>query len=600
MAISRRPGRAGYGRRAFDLAVLTLALAPLATTAARAQDQPPPDPTPVENAGAAQPARADALAAEADASGGQVLTQGPVHEAFATPVVHDPKASPVVTKKPPDPIQEVAPDQKPSGHNVQWIPGYWAWDGTRSDYLWVSGVWREPPPGTQWVPGYWNTADGGYQWVPGAWMPVSAGPEAGSDDPAVQPQPQAQATYLPPPPGSLESGPNSPQPNPNVVWTPGYWTWQGGGYAWRPGFWAAVQPGWVWMPPHYVWTPSGYLFVPGYWDLPVASRGLMFAPVYYPEPVYVQPGYVYTPQVTIVGSAVTANLFVQASTNSYAFGNYYAQNYVSLGIVPWFSFSFATGPPVYYDPLFSYYSVVYVRQNPQWVVQVREAYRMRRENVALRPPVTYAEQVRVMRNVSITRDITVVDHRNMAMPLHQLAADPIAGRNLRLERVSEAERQQLRRQATALHAAREHRATQERTAAREGFSNGPRTMSLPHSPIAAHPATHPAGHPGVHPATHPGAEGAHAQIAHHEAAAARDEPAGAPSARGRSEMGAAEARSFAPESRASYNPILRRPAPGGQFGRPGFRSAPRSNYRSAPRSNYRPSPEREAELRRRP
>lgn len=598
MAIPRRPGRAGHGSRVLIVAVITLVLTPLAMTAARAQDQPPPEPTPVENAGAGPAGQAAAPGAEDEASGGQVLTQGPVHEAFATPVVHDPRATPVVTKKPPDPIQEVAPDQKPSGHNIQWIPGYWAWDVTRKDYLWVSGVWREPPPGTQWVPGYWNAGDGGYQWVPGAWMPASAGAAAGSGEPS----PQSQATYMPPPPESLESGPNSPQPNPNVVWTPGYWTWQGDGYAWRPGFWAAVQPGWVWMPAHYVWTPSGYLFVPGYWDLPVASRGLMFAPVYYPEPVYVQPGFVYTPQVTIVGSAVTANLFVQASTNSYVFGNYYAQNYVSLGIVPWFSFSFATGPPVYYDPLFSYYSVVYVRQNPQWVVQVREAYRLRRENIALRPPSTYAEQVRIMRNVSITRDITVVDHRNMAMPLHRLAADPIAGRNLRLERVNEAERQQLRRQATALYAAREHRATQERTAAREGFADRPRTMSLPHSPIAAHPAARPAGHPGAHPAAHPGAEGARAQFARREEGAIRHEPAGGQISGGRSEAawarraepGAAEARRAVPESRASYDSMLRRPVPGGSFGRPGMRPAPRANYRPAPER------EREAERRRRP
>ncbi len=58
------------------------------------------------------------------------MTQGPVHEAFAAPVVHDPKAGPVIAKAPPDPIQESPPDQKPSGQNIQWIPGYWAWDTT--------------------------------------------------------------------------------------------------------------------------------------------------------------------------------------------------------------------------------------------------------------------------------------------------------------------------------------------------------------------------------------------------------------------------------------------------------------------------------------
>ncbi len=588
MAIPRVPGSPGRGSRPGIFALLTAFLIAVGTTSARAQDQPPPDPTPVGQSGGSPPGQADDPAPETDASGGQVLTQGPVHEAFATPVVHDPKASPAVNKQPPDPIQEMPPDQKPSGQNIQWIPGYWAWDVTRNDYLWVSGVWREPPPGTQWVPGYWNSADGGFQWVPGAWMPVASGqaPQSG------QPSPQAQGTYLPPPPGSLEAGPNSPQPGPNVVWTPGYWTWQGGGYAWRPGFWAAVQTNWIWMPPHYVWTPSGYLFVPGYWDLPVANRGLMFAPVYYPQPVYVQPGYVFTPQISIVGSAVTANLFVQASTNQYVFGNYYEQSYVGLGIVPWFSFSVSVGRPVYYDPLFSYYSVVYVRQNPRWAVQVREAYRLRRENVALRPPVTYAEQVRVMRNVTITRNITVVDHRNMAMPLRQLAADPIAGRNLRMVRVEEAERQQIRHQTTALHAAREQRVTQEREAARGGFTNRPRTMSMPHSPIAAHPTARPADHPGGHPASHAGGEGARAAIARREEPSRPRETAGESAARGRTEP-AAEARRAMPESRASSEAAARRPIPGGPRGR-------QPAARIAPRTRTHPAPEREPEGRRSP
>ena len=193
----------------------------------------------------------------------------------------------MVPKQPPDPIQELPPDQKPSGQNIQWIPGYWAWDMTpqrlpvgqrrlaRAAAGHASG---SPATGTPWT--------GAFQWVSGSWMPASTGPAQGT----AQPSPQSQATYMPPPPRSLEAGPNSPQPGPNVGWTPGYWSWKGGGYAWRPGFWAAVQPNWIWMPPHYVWTPSGYLFVPGYWDLPVANRGLMFAPVYYPQPVYAQAG----------------------------------------------------------------------------------------------------------------------------------------------------------------------------------------------------------------------------------------------------------------------------------------------------------------------
>ena len=42
--------------------------------------------------------------------GVQVLTQGPIHEAFAQPVLFDPKPGPVVPKAPPSPIEEVPPE----------------------------------------------------------------------------------------------------------------------------------------------------------------------------------------------------------------------------------------------------------------------------------------------------------------------------------------------------------------------------------------------------------------------------------------------------------------------------------------------------------
>jgi hypothetical protein len=577
VAIPRVPGQSGHGSRIVFAVLMVWSVGMMGSSTAWGQE-PPPNPTPVTDGGdpqggqaAGQDPASDPQGGPGEATdpqGGQVLTQGPVHEAFAAPVVHDPKAGPIVPKGPPDPIQEMPPDQKPSGQNIQWIPGYWAWDVTRNDYLWVSGIWREPPPSTQWVPGYWHQVDGGNQWVPGSWMPVSAGQSQGPGQ--GQAQGQSQATYLPPPPASLEAGPNTPQPGPNVAWTPGYWSWQQGGYAWRPGFWAAVQPNWIWIPAHYVWTPSGYLFVPGYWDLPVANRGLMFAPVYYPQPVYAQPGFVFTPSISIVGSAVTGNLFVQASTNQYLFGNFYAQNFVSVGIVPWFSFSFAMGRPAYYDPLFSYYAVVNLRQNPRWIAQVREAYVLRRDNVAFRPPGTYAEQIRIERNVSITRNITVIDHRTMGMSLNRLAADPIAGRNLRMVRVSEAERQQLRQKVAQLHQVREQRQHQEREAARSGMANRPRTMSLPHSPIAAHPA---------------GARGARAAVAH------RDEAE-------RGSSGEREAREARPAAEAG-----RRGAPAGRnvgAANAARRPTTRQPTRPAPTQRGRTRPNEAEERERRP
>ena len=93
--------------------------------------------------------------------GVEVMARGPVHEAFAEVAIRSPRPSPVVDKQPPNPIEEMPPDQKPEGANVVWLPGYWAWDDDRSDFIWVSGIWRDLPPDRQWVAGYWNQVEGG-------------------------------------------------------------------------------------------------------------------------------------------------------------------------------------------------------------------------------------------------------------------------------------------------------------------------------------------------------------------------------------------------------------------------------------------------------
>jgi hypothetical protein len=509
-----------------------------------------------------------------------------------------------VPKDPPAPIQELPPDQKPAGQNIQWIPGYWGWDQTRTDFLWVSGIWREPPPNSQWVPGYWNDVEGGHQWVPGTWVPVSTAQGQG------QPSPQAQPQYMPRPPASLEAGPNTPQPSANVSWTPGYWSWQQNNYVWRPGFWAAIQPNWIWVPAHYVFTPSGFLFIPGYWDVPIASRGLMFAPVYYPQPVYAQPGFVFAPSITIAGPAITANLFVQASTNQYFFGDFYAQNFVSVGITPWFSFTFATGRPAYYDPLFSFYAVVNLRQNPNWIVEVRQQYALRRDHIDLRPPRTYREQllvernVNITRNINITRNVVVEDHRSMAMPLSRIAAEG----HMRMVRVEAAERRQWQQKATELHQFREQRIQHERAGARERAENRalaahPRPMALPHSPVGAHHAPNQAGsHAAVahrpehegQAGNHPGAAGAHRpeyqrQAGQHPGGEAMRRPAGAAEAQRRMPGG------------ANANEAARNAANRARPGAEGNRAEPRGEPARRPggRQPRRPAEQEREEPRRR-
>src|SRR5262245_42429397 len=55
--------------------------------------------------------------------GVEVLTRGPIHEAFAEPVGGVPQAGPVIVKQPPPAVEEMPPDRAPQG-DMQWIPGY--------------------------------------------------------------------------------------------------------------------------------------------------------------------------------------------------------------------------------------------------------------------------------------------------------------------------------------------------------------------------------------------------------------------------------------------------------------------------------------------
>ena len=130
---------------------------------------------------------AKAFSAPETEQGVQVLTRGPVHEAFAETVIFNPEPGIVVTKAPPEAIDELPPDQKPEGDNVAWIPGYWAWDDEAGDFLWVSGIWRDLPPDRQWVPGYWVRSGQGYQWTSGYWADAQA----------------SEVEYLPEPPATV-------------------------------------------------------------------------------------------------------------------------------------------------------------------------------------------------------------------------------------------------------------------------------------------------------------------------------------------------------------------------------------------------------------
>ena len=378
---------------AIAVGLIGLATWMMPTSRSHAQDAPyPPAPLPDAGAGAPQ---------GADAPGQEVLTNGPVHEAYAEPTALNPEPPMVVPKQPPAAVEEMPPDVKPDGQNVAWIPGYWAWDDGRRDFIWVSGIWRDTPPNHAWVAGYWAGANGGFQWTPGIWAPSNV----------------EQVNYVPQPPPTLENGPNVPAPTPNDFWVPGTYEYVNANWGWRPGYWTAAQPDWIWIAAHYVWTPSGYLFIPGHWDYELSHRGVLFAPVAFDGTYWAGRPIVYGPRVVIDPGVLTVDFFVRPNYYHYYFGDCYGPAYVGWGFHPWFAVG-GVGVGFGYDPLFTYYRWYNVRRDPDWDRRGRERFVYMGAHPEARPPRTYALSVRVGAPGGVHIGITLGDYARRPGPTH--------------------------------------------------------------------------------------------------------------------------------------------------------------------------------------
>jgi len=401
-----------------------------------------------------------------DVPGAQVLTRGPVHEAFAGIVSFNPEPGVAVTKAPPDVIEEVPPEERPEGDNVSWIPGYWAWDDERSDFLWVSGTWRALPPGREWMAGYWGQTAQGHQWTSGYWA-----------DAAVR-----ETTYLPPPPATVEAGPNIAAPSVDYGWSPGCWIWYQGRYAWRPGYWAQGRADWDWCPAHYVWTPRGHIFVGGFWDYPVERRGVLFAPVYFESGVYSRRGYHYSPRIVIDLGVFTHHLFLRPRYHHYYFGDYYAASYHQGGFYASFSFQSSRRG---YDPFYSRQRWEH-RRDREWEHRVEASYQHRRDHETARPPRTWAAQ----RNINSSAAESQQNRVLVATSIDQLAKRKDGP--LRFQPVAREERQKLAQRGQEVQKSRDQRRTLEArpvdmAARKPDGPFEPSKVQLPRSPIVAKP-----------------------------------------------------------------------------------------------------------------
>jgi hypothetical protein len=360
----------------------------------------------------------------------EILTRGPVHEAFAETIIFDPEPGLVIPKYPPAAIDELPPESQPEGDNVAWIPGYWAWDDDRQDFLWVSGVWRSIPPERQWIPGYWAPVGKGAQWTSGYWA------DANSED----------IEYLPEPPATVEAGPNSPAPSAEYRWLPGCWIWKQNGYVWRPGYWTPGRDDWNWIPSRYVWTPRGYVFVDGYFDYNVDRRGVLYAPVYFKSNIYTQRSFSYSPATIINPSVFVNHLFLRPNYGHYYFGDYYGANYVTRGFSPWISYhNRGSG----YDPFYAQQGWQN-RADQQWKQRMESAYARRRDNELERPP----HDLRSQRE-RFTRDKVVDDSFRVGTTVEELAQAKALRQ--RFQAIAPQTRQQLGKRGQEIRALNEQR-----------------------------------------------------------------------------------------------------------------------------------------------
>lgn len=256
-------------------------------------------------------------------AGVSVMEKGPIHESFAETILFDPAAGAIVPKAPPAPVPEVPAAERPNDPTALWISGYWAWEEDRQDFVWVSGVWRIPPPGRTWVSGTWSQVQGGYQWFSGFW----------GDG-------QTHVTRSIPP-ESLEAGPSSPSPGDHYAWVPGHWEWIGNSntYGWHPGCWRPEEENFVWVPSYYCRRPGGVVFVSAYRDFEFVDRGCLYAPIYFEEPIYLQPTYSYRPCFPMNIQLVASCLFIYPTTCHYYYGDYYSHVCQRRGYVPCHRFS---------------------------------------------------------------------------------------------------------------------------------------------------------------------------------------------------------------------------------------------------------------------
>jgi hypothetical protein len=183
-------------------------------------------------------------------------TMCPVHEAFMTKSA-DEMILTAIRKAPPQAHEEAAP-LSPHQEAV-WLPGYWKWSPDNSSFVWISGVWRVPPPGMAWISGKWIETRSGWVWNRGFWYPQDA---------------ENFVIIEKAPPAPLDEK-VSKAPSKVDFWVKGHWSYdyKKSRFEWFQGKWAERQEKWILTPGRYIAHGGGFVYVPAYWDWRLEDRG---------------------------------------------------------------------------------------------------------------------------------------------------------------------------------------------------------------------------------------------------------------------------------------------------------------------------------------
>jgi WXXGXW repeat (2 copies) len=112
-----------------------------------------------------------------------------------------------------------------------------------------------------------TVVNGPFVWDGQTWQPVQ--PPA-----PPPPSPDQVAIYADVPPPPLPVYEQPPCPQPNLLWTPGYWNFSPLGYYWVPGAWVpAPYVGALWTPGYWGFVSGRYGFHGGYWGPHIGYYG---------------------------------------------------------------------------------------------------------------------------------------------------------------------------------------------------------------------------------------------------------------------------------------------------------------------------------------